>query len=352
VVSFFTGDDRSFVFALTKEGLSTATLPGTRRLGADVAAYRDLLSSRPAAGTSRIAALTRRADALTTSLFGPIASAINGKKRLILLPDGPLNALPFEALGVVRVTGRAAPRGTWLTEQFALSYAPSASALAALDTRPANGTRLLALGDPLVSAPPTQTRDASVPFTALPFTRIEVQKITGLFGADGHADLGAAATPDALTKNPLDSYRYIHIAAHAFVNTVRPGRSGIVLAPLKGDHDASILQADDVMRLTLSADLVTLSACSTALGRTVSREGVMGLTRSFLIAGARSVVASLWNVNDEATATLMERFYTQLRARKPKDEALSAARLSLIRGTNERLKDPYYWAPFILIGAR
>jgi len=352
VVSYVLGEERSFVFVLTSAGVTSATLPGDKTLGAAITPFRELLSTRPAPGSNRLAGLRAQASALSTTLLAPVAERLSGKQHVILLTDGALNELPFEALGAIRAPGAGAPGGRWLTEQFALSYAPSASALRAIgdatrvDARP----MLLAVGDPDLSGSTDANRYATIPFTALPFTRVEVERISQLLGSSSRALLGVAASPEALSRESIGRYRYIHFAAHAFVNATRPGRSGIVLSPNATQKSTGILQADDVMKLQLNADLVTLSACSTGLGKTIAGEGVMGLARSFLIAGSRSVAASLWNINDEATAAMMVTFYTGLKAGLPRDEALSAARRSLIHGTNERLKDPYYWAPFILIG--
>jgi tetratricopeptide (TPR) repeat protein len=343
MLSFVLGDDRSFVFALTPDGVTAAVLPAGKTIEARAAAFSTLLATRPVPGISRLTRVRAQASALTAMLLSPVTPALRGKTHLIVLPDGALSALPFEALAAVAGQGFAPPRGAWLAEQFALSYAPSASALIAVGERAAAaGTRsVVAFGDPLTLPP----------FTSLPYARIEVDRIARVFGASARTVTGRDATPEAFAGSAAAGYRYIHLAAHGFVNPVRPGRSGLVLAPNPGATAAGILEADAVTRLSLNADLVTLSACSTALGKTVAGEGVMGLARSFLIAGARSVAASLWNVNDEATATLMVKLYSGLKAGLPPDEALSAARRLLMRGANERLKDPYYWAPFVLIGS-
>ena len=111
------------------------------------------------------------------------------------------------------------------------------------------------------------------------------------------------------------------------------------------------MQITEIMRLRLNADLVTLSACRTGLGKMVSGEGVLGLTRAFLYAGSRSVVASLWNVNDTATAELMKIFYQNLRRGLSKDEALRQAKLRLLHGKQQNWHHPYFWASFVLVGA-
>ena len=111
-----------------------------------------------------------------------------------------------------------------------------------------------------------------------------------------------------------------------------------------------MLQMGEIMRLLMNADLVTLSACSTGLGKLVSGEGILGLTRAFFYAGARNVTVSLWNVNDSATAELMKHFYQNLNRGVPKSEALRQAKLSLLHGPNAAWRQPYFWGAFILVG--
>ena len=148
----------------------------------------------------------------------------------------------------------------------------------------------------------------------------------------------------------LDDFRYIHFATHGFLDELHPGRSGILLSRAPASEEDGILHTGEIMRLKLNADIVTLSACSTGLGKFVNGEGVLGLTRAFFYAGARNVAVSLWNVNDSATATLMESFYLNLRRGLPKKEALRAAKLNLLRSSQPSWRHPYFWAAFVLEG--
>lgn len=128
-------------------------------------------------------------------------------------------------------------------------------------------------------------------------------------------------------------------------------RSGIVLTTAPGSKEDGVLQMSEVMRLKLNADVVTLSACRTGLGKLLRGEGMIGLTRAFQYAGADNVVVSLWNVNDIATAELMKAFYRNLTRGLPKDEALRQAKLQLLRGKQRTWGHPYFWAAFVLVGA-
>ena len=148
----------------------------------------------------------------------------------------------------------------------------------------------------------------------------------------------------------LDDFRYIHFATHGFLDELHPGRSGILLSRAPDSKEDGILQTSEIMRLKLNADIVTLSACSTGLGKFVNGEGVLGLTRAFFYAGARNVAVSLWNVNDSATAALMKSFYLNLRRGLPKREALREAKLSLLRSSQPSWRHPYFWAAFVLEG--
>lgn len=144
----------------------------------------------------------------------------------------------------------------------------------------------------------------------------------------------------------------MHFAAHGIIDEAYPARSGIVLSAEQDSKEDGVLQTSEVMRLKLNADLVTLSACRSGLGKLLNGERVIGLTRAFLYAGADSVVMSLWNVNDVATASLMKSFYKTLQQGKSKDEALRQAKLELLRGQQRAWRHPYFWASFVLMGGR
>ncbi len=186
----------------------------------------------------------------------------------------------------------------------------------------------------------------------LPYTRKEVTGIAEFFPiADQRVFLGADASESSAKTGRLEGYRYIHFATHGIVDEENPTRSGVILSFDGSGQEDGILQVTEIMRLKLNADLVTLSACRSGLGKVVRGEGVLGLTRAFQYAGARSVVVSLWNVNDIATAELMKDLYESLKRGLPKDEALRQAKLKLLKGKQRSWQHPYYWAPFVLVGA-
>ena len=200
--------------------------------------------------------------------------------------------------------------------------------------------------------------------TPLPATRSEVAAIAELYGEKAATYVGDAATEER-AKGVASETRYLHFASHGLLDERFPLNSGLALTippEMKEGQDNGILQAWEIFeRLRIDADLVVLSACETGLGKEMGGEGLVGLTRAFEYAGARSVVASLWSVSDETTAALMKLFYGYLEAGKSKDAALRQAQLDLIRGsiavqdpdgraTKFDASHPFYWAAFQLNG--
>jgi CHAT domain-containing protein len=153
------------------------------------------------------------------------------------------------------------------------------------------------------------------------------------------------------TSGELSQYRYVHFATHGYLDTARSGLSAIVLSMIdeQGNPQDGFLRTHDIYNLKLPAELVVLSACETGLGKDVKGEGIEGLTRGFMYAGARRVVVSLWNVNDKATASLMQRLYVgMLKSNKTPAAALRAAQIELLR--TRQWQSPYYWAAFVMQG--
>jgi CHAT domain-containing protein len=284
-----------------------------------------------------------------------------------IVSDGVLAYVPFETLS------GDAPHQQSLLERFAISYAPSASALASIRTR-SGGVALrskefIGFADPVYDRPGKMEGERSTTqpathhaaleselergfdLTNLPYTRTEVSNIRSLFPvARRQIYLGSEAREEKVKAEKLDDYRYVHFAAHGYIDEQHPRRSGIVLSLNGNEKEDGFLQMHEIMRLKLNADLVTLSACRTGVGTLFRGEGVLGLSRAFFYAGAASVVVSLWNVNDAATAELMKSFYQNLGRGMPKDEALRQAKLALLKSPQRTWHHPYYWAPFVLVG--
>jgi CHAT domain-containing protein/Tfp pilus assembly protein PilF len=366
LIEYVLGTEKSFAWLVLKDKIFFAPLPSEKELSRQVSEYRQALSERSNAKTTArsIAKLNAIGAQLYKILVEPFQRNLSGTRRLLIVPDKALAYLPFETL----VAGRGRSRNEYLVEQFAIVYGPSASALAAVAQlqKPAATPSLVAFGDPIYDAADLEPQrspasnsptakfasERGLDLRRLPYTRTEVTNIGALFtDPQRKLFLGAEANEPNVKSAPLLNYRYVHFAAHGFVDEDVPSRSGLFLSMVGTEKEDGILQMSEIMRLNLNADLVTLSACRTGLGRVVGGEGVLGLTRAFMYAGSRSVVASLWNVNDTATAELMKSFYANLKRGLPKDEALRQAKLGLIRGKQTIWRHPYYWGPFVLSGA-
>jgi CHAT domain-containing protein/tetratricopeptide (TPR) repeat protein len=261
-------------------------------------------------------------DQLTAGLLGPLASQLT-TPVVTIVPHGILHYLPFAALR----NGRS-----YFGETYILHYLPSASVLPFIqEKRKGAADRLLAIAH---SQPPG--------LPALRFADVEAASIASLYGTQ--AMIGSAATKAALQRQ-APAAQLIHLAAHGELNEQQPLFSRIFLAP-DATTDGS-LTVHDVYGLDLAqANLVVLSSCDTQLGQQSRGDDLVGLNRAFIYAGAPTVVASLWSVNDQATAVLMAAFYRHLRAGQSKAEALQTAQAE----TRATYPHPYYWAAFVLTG--
>lgn len=382
LVEFLLGEKRSLVWVVTRRRLSTSVLPARKLIEKQVAAFRKLLAERASALTfsQSQAEIHRLGAKLYASLFRSIETDVASSGTLIIVPDGTLNYLPFEALVAgSRHLNSGESQPSYLIQRFAFVYGPSASALVTVQEmnreREVPSRTLLAFGDPVpISSAAATARPAAVKqtrtvretaaspvgddytergfsLTPLPYTRHEVLTISRLFPpSQRQVYLGAEAREETVKSAKLDEFRYIHFASHGFIDEAKPDRSGILLSRDPHSAEDGVLQMAEIMRLKTNADLITLSACSTGLGKLVNGEGIIGLTRAFFYSGARNVAVSLWNVNDSSTAALMEVFYQNLNRGLTKSAALRQAKLALLHGKTVTWSHPYFWAPFVLVG--
>jgi CHAT domain-containing protein/Tfp pilus assembly protein PilF len=327
------GEHQSLLFVLTRDRLTVHTVAITEEaLEGQVRTFRSFIE-RGRTHPAPEAPLLAVGQSLFDTLLRPALADAPQAKRWVVVPDGPLHLLPFNALVV-------APQPLeYLAQTRSLTLAPSATVYAELLAQAAPATRkVIAFGDP---PHPPQPRLAQ--------SRREVANVAALFpGAQTH--LGANADERTVLAEAAGA-RYLHFATHARFDPDHGLDSALLLAlPAKTTPgNNGLLQAWEVaQKLTLDASLVTLSGCDTGLGAVVAGEGLMGLARAFQYAGARAVVVSLWEVTDGATAALMTRFYQGLRQGLPKDQALSAAE-ALVRA-DPATRHPYYWAAFQLNG--
>jgi CHAT domain-containing protein/Tfp pilus assembly protein PilF len=378
--------DGLVLWAITKDKSTAYKLPG-QDVGDLVEKYVKTLR-QPLMTPAEISAHVATGTELYQKLLQPAEKLIVGKTRLIIAPDGPLYYLPFETLIVsnsTRASGklRNLSEVPYLIKNFQIIYVPSASIL--VEQQKTLGKErntapfpLLAFGDPIYQTKtPGSPADAKTQadmvanitvrglnLNRLEFSGDEVKNIARIWGVplnSEHINLGNRASVARLRELDLAKYRILHFATHAVAGDDLSflTQPALILSQLGSqDGTSGILQFVDILQLKLNAELVVLSACDTGLGRFREGEGIVGLTRAFLYAGAASTVSSLWEVEDQSTGLLMEEFYRRLRKGESKAEALRQAKLELIQskvelkalGMRESLAAPFYWAPFILVG--
>ncbi|HXO42128.1 MAG TPA: CHAT domain-containing tetratricopeptide repeat protein, partial [Thermoanaerobaculia bacterium] len=364
LLHYWLGQERSFVWEVTAAAVEWRELPRRDKIEALARRVHEELSTM-AAGATRG---TGAALELSRMVLGPLAGGL-ADRRLAIVADGALEYIPFAALPDPAHPTRL------LIERHEIVSLPSASVLEA-DRELSGGTRstaaeLAVLADPVFSAADprvhatrrpamagttSQPRDAAAgglaAVTRLPATHHEAEAIAQLVPPQEVAlFLGFAARRSTVVEGKLGRYRIVHFATHGVIDAETPRLSGLVLSLVdeSGKPEEGFLSLADIYNLDLAADLVVLSGCETALGREISGEGLVGLVRGFLYAGSRRAVASLWRVQDRATAELMVRFYrAMLREGKPPAAALREAQLAIRQ--ESRWRQPCFWAAFVAEG--
>jgi len=412
LLEYSVGPEASYLWAVAKNGVSLYKLPSKsvldklatdlraqliptklqrRIVGIDVAAadqQRGL--GIAAAGAEDEAQFVAASRALYQTAVEPAASLV-GDKRILLVADGALNYVSFEVL-LKQSGGSGFSSLPYLIKSNQIVYAPSAAVVAAIRqqrTKPA-GRAMLIVADPVFNskdpragkagAPPAETAETrglgiesaltdvtgqgavataqsqkmqGLPLARLTGTRTEAQQISALMKTSGGQSdvwLDLDASEDNLATRDMTKYRAVHIATHGLLDAERPQFTGVVLSLIGNKSSDGFLRTDEVFNLRLGSPLVMLSACETGLGKEKRGEGVMGLSRAFIYAGAPTVGVSLWSVADKSTADLMTDFYKRLFAADDVSPAaaLRDAQLAMIGG--KKYSAPFYWAPFVLVG--
>ncbi len=337
LLQYALGDSSSTLWAVTATSSQIFQLPTRPEIESQVELLRRGLQDP----TQPVP--VQQASRLYDILVAPAAGLVAEASAVVIVPDGALNYVPFEAL----VTDA---QGSYLLERAPISYVQSASVLRQLrEEEPIEPEmELLAVGDPAFSGALETTFLRGGQLARLPFSGTEVRSISSLFApAETTVFLDEAATEEAV-KRALSgsSYRFVHFATHGLVNDDRPDYSGLALA---GEGTDALLQASEIFNMRVNAELVVLSACETGLGQLVKGEGMVGLTRAFMYAGAPSVAVSLWSVSDQSTSLLMQSLYGSLRdPATSKAASLRRAKLALLE--NPETAHPFHWAPFVLVG--
>lgn len=348
LLEFFLGDDRSYVWLVSADEVKCKVIADRKTIERTVAEYLTLLTKKPSNIHIQRESNRQRetGSKLFDMLFGDLKQSLEPGKRLIIVPDGLLYNLPFETL----IHG-----DRFLVEQHEITYCPSASILSLFRrTGPgpaANGRMdLLAIGDPSFEKVNLQRFGLGFELKQLPGARNEVEYIGTIFPPEKtRVYLGVNATESLFKREAGGGYRRLHVATHTLVNEVFPARSGILFAVDKAVDDDGFLGLEEVAGLNLKGcELIVLSSCQTGRGELVRGEGLIGLGRAFILAGARSVALSLWNVSDLSTATIMKNFYRNIAGGMAVRESLRQAKLQIIRSSSNN--HPFYWAAFVLMG--
>jgi CHAT domain-containing protein/tetratricopeptide (TPR) repeat protein len=371
LLEYSLGKERSYLWVVSKTGIKSYQLPKRTEIEAATKQfYSTITNPRFRNNPQRVEAV---GIPLSKILLAPIAAQL-GQKRLVIVSDGALQYLPFNALPISGKTSTISP----LIVDHEIVSLPSASTLAVL--RQELKGRKKAVKDVAILADPvfspnddrvqrrtkeqkansnieqrTLVRAATVSgvsFARLLGTRSEAEQILQLVPVgDRLQKFDFAANREAVVGSQLSKYRIIHFATHGILNSVNPELSGIVLSLVdrQGMTQNGFLRLHEIFNLNLPAELVVVSACQTGLGEEIKGEGIIGLTRGFMYAGSPRVVVSLWNVDDQATAELMARFYQgMLKKGLQPAAALRAAQLEILQTT--QWKSPYYWSAFGLQG--
>lgn len=387
LLEYALGDEISYLWVLDKHRTASHELPPSGQIKRLVESFRRTLLPplwKDGEAAAEYQARARRVHQefqlysrqLSRLLLGPVALA--RVKRILIVPDGSLQYIPFASLPLPSPTVGEEP----LVSRQEVVILPSASVLASLrkaaaKRNPPTATAAIFADpvfepdDPRLSTfrsppnssmqerPPALSRaiqdiGASSYIARLPASRTEANAIATILRSRDpqgvHIALDFDANRDYVLTHGLAQFRFLHFATHGVVDTRYPERSGLILSLIdrKGRKGDGYLRLGDIYNLKLSADLVVLSSCESALGQDLASEGIVGLPRAFLHAGAKSVIATLWKVNDQATAKLMAGLYARIQRGESPSSALRGAQLEMVH--DEQWSKPYYWAAFALQG--
>lgn len=372
ILEFALGERQSYVWVIRKNSFKFAELPSKTAVNQAVREFYLALTDRKANDDKTV---IEKSQTLSRQILAPVVAELKNMRQAVVIADGALQLIPFSALTL-------APDAPFepLASSVEIVNAPSFSSLVFLRenkmTRQNSGDKLLAVfADPvfqqdderlslnLSPKAPADPKDMSENLTQalrdfgleklarLPFSGIEAREIGKFAPEQTVLALGTDASRQKFLRGDFNSYRILHFATHGFLNQQNPELSGLVLSLYDRDGKAQngFLRVIDLYSLRLNSDLVVLSACQTALGKEIDGEGIVGLTRGFMFAGASGVVSSLWKVEDAATAELMKRFYrAMLKENQTPAAALRTAQNELRK--IPRFKNPRYWSGLTLNG--
>jgi CHAT domain-containing protein/predicted negative regulator of RcsB-dependent stress response len=380
LLQYSLGEERSYLWAVTPDSLYSYELPKRQQI--DKAAknlYDNYLKNPGYQGVSP-EETAKAANELSQLILKPVADKL-GQKRLVIVGDEALQYIPFAALTTSTKSADGSDYQPLVVNHEIISL-PSASTIAILRKQTTGRTKapktLAILADPVFSANDDrvtgkssnvannnidqQLEESALKRSTRNIKRSEIQRLPGtekeaqeilklVSPSENIQAFGFDANYNWATNDQLSQYKILHFATHGFLDSTEPELSGIVLSLIdkQGKSQRGFLRLADIFNLNFPAELVVLSACETGLGEEVKGEGLVGLTRGLMYAGAARVVVSLWNVDDEATSLLMSQFYSQmLQQGKTPAAALRAAQLKM--WSQEKWRNPYSWSAFTLLG--
>jgi CHAT domain-containing protein len=340
VLEYVVDDPVSYCMAITRDGVRVAELKGKAAITAEVHGFLAEVKAK------------HEGQAEARRLYADLIAAVPGiedKQRLIIVRDGPLHLVPFDAL----IDGA----NHYVLESRIVTYAPSASSFWLLRSRQQRKTvtqGLLAIGG--VEYDRSGLHAANVVrgysldrLTNLPNSEEEARMAVAVLPSPANTLLlGDRATEWALKK--AVNHRIIHLAVHAIANEVDPARAAVIVLSDPARGEDGFLQASEIVQLGLNADLVVLSACDTAVGPVEGQEGIANLSKAFLLAGARTVVSTLWSLDDDTALYLMREFYAELAHGRDASNALAAAKRTMLKTFGRAKIVPYYWAGYTVEG--
>ncbi|MEM1326203.1 MAG: CHAT domain-containing protein [Bacteroidota bacterium] len=345
LLEYFVGDSSIYVFVLTQDDLQVQQLEKTANFDVQLKTLRQTLSQN---STNNFADFTSSSffiyDHFLAKSLSKLPETIN---QFILIPDGQLSYIPFQALiqhpvNQSTITDPRFDTLSYLVYDYSISYAYSSTLL--LKNQDIKKQRHLAFG----GFAPVFEGGTDIPersdrkqLGALPFSRMEVEQINALWRGESYLRNDASL---ANFKNRATHFDILHLSTHAAVAD-NPSQSRIYF------YD-DYLTVNEIYNLPIQADLTVLSACETGVGEYKKGEGLLSLARAFRYAGCPSLVTSLWQVNDEKTADLMLAFYENLQQKQSKSEALQTAQLDYLQTASMQTAHPFYWAAFVQVGER
>lgn len=335
ILSYFIGEKTNYLFQISNRKIEASELQRNANFEQEAIGFRNAIKYD----------IRDKVIQFGKSLFSQlIPKKLGNITTLIILPDGITSTLPFEVFIPANSKGENYSDHAFLIKDYALAYDYSATFLVHRTTSTQD------LEERILLCAPVNFKGNEANLVSLPDSKKEVKEIGYLFLLNGLADLKIKkeASESFFKSGKLNKYKYLHFATHGIVNESKPSLSKIFLTPSDGEDGS--LYAGEIYNTKINADLVTLSACETGLGKMVKGEGIVGLSRALQYAGASNLIVSLWEVDNIATSKLMIRFYDQHLHNDYEgyNRALRNAKLALLN--SDKYQSPYYWAPFILVG--